>query len=271
MNHGWQSEPTDGSKGGWSVGLSICLCISLSIYLSIYLTICLSICRSIDLSIYLSTYLSIYLSISKLGKRSNSARLPWNLEVKSWKTMLFCEFSFKFGSWQHQKHSNSARLSPNMEVVHIQKLSNAARLPSNMESWVLSWQHRTNAFCDFSILVSKVLRLPLKSEARSYEVLHLSREIILANLKIRCSKIQHVSGNRRPDLPTSLMKMSLVLRLPRDMHLCRSSSNVPRLPWFLKLLQSPHVLLSFGRCWIPCACRTKWRVNVQKCSEHAMF
>ena len=185
--------------------------------------------------------------------------------------MLFCEFSFKFGSWQHQKHSNSARLSPNMEVVHIQKLSNAARLPSNMESWVLSWQHRTNAFCDFSILVSKVLRLPLKSEARSYEVLHLSREIILANLKIRCSKIQHVSGNRRPDLPTSLMKMSLVLRLPRDMHLCRSSSNVPRLPWFLKLLQSPHVLLSFGRCWIPCACRTKWRVNVQKCSEHAMF
>ena len=32
--------------------------------------------------------------------------------------------------------------------------------------------------------LSKVLRLPRKSEARSYEVLHLSRKIILANLKI---------------------------------------------------------------------------------------
>jgi len=29
-----------------------------------------------------------------------------------------------------------------------------------------------------------VLRLPQKSDARSYEVLHLSRKIILANLKI---------------------------------------------------------------------------------------
>ena len=37
--------------------------------------------------------------------------------------------------------------------------------------------------------------------------------------------------------------MSLVLRLPREMHLCRSSSNVPRLPSFLEMLQNPHVLL----------------------------
>ena len=31
VNHGWQSEPTDGSKGGWSVGLSICPSIYLAI------------------------------------------------------------------------------------------------------------------------------------------------------------------------------------------------------------------------------------------------
>ena len=31
------------------------------------------------------------------------------------------------------------------------------------------------------------------------------------------------------------------------MHLCRSSSNVPRLPSFLKLLQNPHVLLTFDK------------------------
>ena len=43
--------------------------------------------------------------------------------------------------------------------------------------------------------------------------------------------------------------MSLVLRLPHDMHLSRSSSHVPRLPTCLKLLQNPiqkgreHVVL----------------------------
>ena len=40
---------------------------------------------------------------------------------------------------------------------------------------------------------------------------------------------------------------SLVLRLPRDMHLCRSSSKVPRLPRFLKLLQRPHVLITLDK------------------------
>ena len=55
----------------------------------------------------------------------------------------------------------------------------------------------------------------------------------------------------RPDLLTSLMNMSLVLRLPRKMHLCRFSSNVPRLPLFVKLLHNPHVLLTFGKVQNP--------------------
>jgi len=37
-------------------------------------------------------------------------------------------------------------------------------------------------FAFFPLHLSKVLRLPSKSDARSYEVLHLSRKIILANL-----------------------------------------------------------------------------------------
>ena len=57
--------------------------------------------------------------------------------------------------------------------------------------------------------------------------------------------MQPLSGNQRPDLRTALMNMSLVLRLPQKMHLCRSSSNVPRLPSFLEMLQNPHVLLTF--------------------------
>ena len=59
--------------------------------------------------------------------------------------------------------------------------------------------------------------------------------------------MQPVSGNQRPDLLTALMNMSLVLRLPRTMHLCRSSSNVPRRPSFLEMLQNPHVLLTFDK------------------------
>ena len=57
--------------------------------------------------------------------------------------------------------------------------------------------------------------------------------------------MQHLSGNERPDLLTSLMNMSFVLRLPRKMPLCRASSKVPCLPSFLEMLQNPHVLLTF--------------------------
>jgi len=60
-----------------------------------------------------------------------------------------------------------------------------------------------------------------------------------------------LSGNQHPDLLTSLMNMSLVLRLPRDMHLSRSSSHLPRLPSFLKLAQNPHVLLTFDKVHNP--------------------
>ena len=63
--------------------------------------------------------------------------------------------------------------------------------------------------------------------------------------------MQPLSGNHRPDLLTALMKMSLVLRLPQKMHLCRSSSNVPRLPSFLEMLQNPHVLLTFDKVHNP--------------------
>ena len=97
----------------------------------------------------------------------------------------------------------------------------------------------------FPLHLSKVLRLPRKIDARFYEVLHLSRKTILGNRHIWCSKMQPLSGHQRPDLLTSLMNMSLVLRLPGEMHLCRSSWNVPRLPSFLEMLRNPHVLLTF--------------------------
>ena len=101
-------------------------------------------------------------------------------------------------------------------------------------------------FAFFPVHLSKLLRLPRKSDAMSYEVLHLSRKIFSANLENLRPHFNPLSGNQRPDLVTALMNMSLVLRLPRKMHLCRSSSNVPRLPSFLEMPQNPHV---FAHCW----------------------
>ena len=63
--------------------------------------------------------------------------------------------------------------------------------------------------------------------------------------------MEPLSGNQRPDLLTALVKMSLVLRLPRKIHLCRSSSNVPRLLSFLEMPQNPHVLLTFDKVHNP--------------------
>ena len=127
-------------------------------------------------------------------------------------------------------------------------------------------------FAIFPLHLPKVLRLPRKSDARSYEVLHLPRKIILANLKIWCSKMQPFSGNQRPDLLASLTNMSLVLCLLRKMYLCRSSSNVPRLPSFLEMLQNHTTFRSLLiRCTIPCACHAKRHLNAQTWPEHVVI
>ena len=83
--------------------------------------------------------------------------------------------------------------------------------------------------------------------------------------------MEPLSGNPRPDLLTSLMNMSLVLRLPREMPLCRSSSNVTLLPMFLKLLQNAHFLLTFDSAHNPLSCHAKRHWNIQKWSGHDML
>ena len=77
-----------------------------------------------------------------------------------------------------------------------------------------------------------------------------------------------LSGNQRPDLLAALMNMSLVLRLPRKMYLCRSSSNVPRLPSFLETSRFAHFL---SRSTIPCACHAERHLNGQKWSKPMVF
>ena len=123
-------------------------------------------------------------------------------------------------------------------------------------------------FAIFAVHASKVLRLPLarQSDARSYKVLHLSHKIIFPKLKIWCSKMQPFSGNECPDLLTSLMHMSLVLRLPRDMHLSSSSSHAHTCHRFWTCYKT---LTFCSLCRSPCACHAKPHLNLQKCSENA--
>ena len=83
--------------------------------------------------------------------------------------------------------------------------------------------------------------------------------------------MQPLSGNQRPNLLTSLMNMSLVMRLPREMHLYKSCSNVPNLPSFLELLQTLTFSSLLARCRIPCTCHAKSHLNLQKWSEHVVF
>ena len=120
-------------------------------------------------------------------------------------------------------------------------------------------------FAIFPLHLSKVLRLPRKIDARSYEVLHLSRKIILANLQIGCSKMQPLSGNQRPGLLTSLMNMSFALRLPREMHLGRSSSNATS--------SEPGVFCTIWleMCFAPQRRALFRHLNFQKCSEPVVF
>ena len=98
-------------------------------------------------------------------------------------------------------------------------------------------------FAIFPVHLSKVLRLPRKINARSYEVLHLSRKIILANLHIWYSKMQPLSGNQRPDL------LSFVLRLPRKCifadplqmsHACHHSWKCYKILTFLVTFDKLH-------------------------------
>ena len=84
-----------------------------------------------------------------------------------------------------------------------------------------------------------------------------------------CSKMQPFSGNQRPNLLTSLMNMSLVLRLWREMRLADP-------------LQMSHACHRLWNCYkaltfcsflarIPCTRHAKSHLNLQKWSEHVVF
>ena len=172
-----------------SIYLSVCLPLHLCSYLSIYLSICLSVCLAVCLSVcpslfeavYLSNCLSIYFicpidlpsclsAYLQDWKQSYCARVRWIVAVESGKTKLFCETSFKFGNRQHH---NFAAILPDFNQT------------LKVECWAYSLIPMR--FAIFPCHLSKLLRMPRKSEARSCEIMRCHAK--LANLKIGCCKI----------------------------------------------------------------------------------
>ena len=197
-----------------SVCLSVCLSIYLSIYPSIHLSICLSVCLSIYLAIYLSTYLSTgwtwqhqnraisrdFLNVWtwQRQKRSNSARLLHFSKLTTSKTKQFCENSSIF-DLTTSKTKQFCETSSFFKLVNI-------KIKAILRDFLQKWKVACSAdglvpmrFAIFPVHLSKLLRLPRKSDARSYDVLHLSRKIISANLKIWGSKMQPLLGNQCTD------------------------------------------------------------------------
>ena len=200
----------------WSIDLSIYLSIYPSIYLSISLfhlitlSIYLSICLSVRLAIYLPTYLCIYLSIDLSIYLSIYLSLPVCLSIclsACLETKLFCKTSsffqadnikneailrdfFKFWTWQHQKQSNSARLLEFLNLTTSKTKQFCETSLTSFKNGKLSGELTASYQCVLRFFHSTCLKYCACHEkigARSYEVLHLLRKIILANLQIWCS------------------------------------------------------------------------------------
>ena len=69
--------------------------------------------------------------------------------------------------------------------------------------------------------------------------------------------MQPLSGKQRPDLLTSLMNMSFVPRLPREMHLCQILFKCSTPAIVFGMLQNLTLCLLLAKCRIPCACHAK--------------
>ena len=214
-------------------------------------------------------YRSIYLSICKL---ENAAILRDFLN---------------FWTWQHQKRNQSARLPQLLNlttsktkrvcetssIFEVDNIKNETILRDFLQKWKVECRADglvPMRFAIFPLHLSKLPRLPLKSDARSYEVLRLSRKIIFPKLKIWCSKMQPLSGNQRPDLLTCLLYCAChgkcIFADPLQMsHACYRCYR------FWNCCKTLTCCSLLTRCTNPCACHVKRHLNVQKCSEPVSF
>ena len=200
-----------------------------------------------NVSIYLITY-RIYLIYLSASLKTKLFCETLFFELDNFKNAAILRDFLNFWTLRCQKRS-FLRDFLNFSSRQHQERSKYARHPSKMESWVQSWRPCTNAFCVVFFFNSTYLKycachvklMPGHTKCCTYHA--KSSHQTYRSEAPKCNPSQ----NQRPNLLTSLINMSLVLRLPCDMHLCRSSSSVPRPPSFLEMPQNPDVLLTCGR------------------------
>jgi len=135
------------------------------------------------LSVCLSACLSIYLSICKLENEAILRDILSFLNLTTSKTQQFSETSSIF---ELDNVKNEAILRDVLKIL-VDNIKNEAILRDVLQKWKVECRADSlelMRFAMFPLHLSKLLHLPRKSDARSYEVLHLSRKIISANLKI---------------------------------------------------------------------------------------
>ena len=117
----------------------------------------------------------------QVWKRSYSARLPQFLNLTTSKTQQFSEISSNALTWQHQKRSKSARL-PQFSKLTTSKTKQFCE--TSFKNGKLSAELTASYQCVLRFFHSIcVKRCTCHSDSRSYQVLHRSRKIILANLR----------------------------------------------------------------------------------------
>ena len=196
-----------------STYLSIYLSIYLPTYLPTYLSISLSVCLSVRLSVYLPLYLQAW-------KRSYFARSPQVLNLTTSKTKQICEtFSmfeldnvknqailrdFVFQSWQHQKRSNSAKLSQCLNLTtsktkqfcetssffKVDNIKNEAILRDFLNFWIWQRQKRNNSarLLHFSNLTTSKTKEFCETSS-IFEVNNVKDETILRDFLFKNGKL----------------------------------------------------------------------------------
>ena len=151
-----------------------------------------------------------------------------------------------FRRWQYQKRSNSARL-PQPQCLNLTTSKTKEFCEASFKNGKLNAELTASCQCVLRFFYS----ICLKYCACHEKVMPNHTKCCTCHAKSssqtwrsdapKCNPSQEISVV----LLTFLMNMSLVLRLPREIHLCRSSSSVPRLPSFLEILQNLQVFDHF--------------------------
>ena len=146
-------------------------------------------------------------------------------------------------------------------VFEVDKIKNEAILRDFLQKW--KFVCKADGLVPmrlpfFPFHLSKVLRLPRKLRPGHTKFCTCHTKSSQQTWRSNAPKTQPFSGNQCPDFLKCLMNMSLVARLPREMHLCRSTSNVPS-----------HCYKTISFCSLLARCRTPSRLPRKTTSELA--